>query len=309
MIDREYPGRIMLAEANQWAQDVVHYFGDGDEFHMCFHFPVMPRLYMAVAKADRTSVVDILNETPPIPTGCQWATFLRNHDELTLEMVTEEERQFMWNFYSPETRQRLNLGIRRRLAPLMDNDRRRIELMHSMLFTLPGTPVLYYGDEIGMGDNTALFDRNGVRTPMQWDDGDNGGFSISTPENLYAPPITGPDFGYGHVNVSVQEITPNSLLQTIRNMIYMRKQLPVLGLGELIWIDELPKETLCFWRVSDSARILALHNLSDEEVAIPLPDEHFSTALGVGAKSRAETGRPTLALPPYGYHWLVANSP
>jgi maltose alpha-D-glucosyltransferase/alpha-amylase len=309
MIDREYPGRIMLAEANQWAQDVVHYFGDGDEFHMCFHFPVMPRLYMALAKADRTSVVDILNETPPIPAGCQWATFLRNHDELTLEMVTEEERQFMWEFYSPETRQRLNLGIRRRLAPLMDHDRRRIELLHSMLFTLPGTPVLYYGDEIGMGDNTALFDRNGVRTPMQWDDGDNGGFSISTPENLYAPPITGPDFGYGHVNVSVQEITPNSLLQTIRNMIYMRKQLPVLGLGELIWLSDLPKETLCFWRVSDKERILALHNLSDQDVVIPLPDENFSTALGVGDKSRTDNGRPSLELPPFGYHWLVANLP
>ncbi|MEL7236968.1 MAG: alpha-amylase family protein, partial [Chloroflexota bacterium] len=174
-MDEHFPGTILLGEANQWPHDLLPYFANGDEFQMAFHFPVMPRLYKAVAVADRTDVVNILADTPPIPSNCQWATFLRNHDELTLEMVTEEDRQFMWEHYAPELRQRLNLGIRRRLAPLMDNDRRRIELMYSLLFTLPGTPVLYYGDEIGMGDNVHLFDRNGVRTPMQWDDNFNAG--------------------------------------------------------------------------------------------------------------------------------------
>ena len=176
-MDEHYPGRILLCEANQWPEDVRPYFGDGDEFHMGFHFPIMPRIYMALKKGRYEDMAEIMRRTPPIPENCQWCTFLRNHDELTLEMVTPEERQWMWEQYAPEPRMKLNLGIRRRLAPLLDNDRRKIELANSLLFTLPGSPIIYYGDEIGMGDNLDLFDRNGVRTPMQWDDSPNAGFS------------------------------------------------------------------------------------------------------------------------------------
>lgn len=306
-VDRNYPGTLLLAEANQWPVDLLPYFGDNDEFNVCFHFPVMPRLYMALARQDRTSVVDILKATPPIPDGTQWGTFLRNHDELTLEMVTPEERQFMWDFYAPEPHQRLNLGIRRRLAPLMGNDRRRIELMNSLLFTLPGSPVVYYGDEIGMGDNTSLPDRNGVRTPMQWNDSLNGGFSTALPENLYAPPISGPEFGYTQVNVESQRITPNSLLQTIRTMILTRKTLPVLAQAPLIWLDELPLSTMCFWRGEGEDRVLALHNLADEPVTIPLPAEtDFRDALNPElVVSRAEG---QVELPPYGYRWLLPEA-
>jgi maltose alpha-D-glucosyltransferase/alpha-amylase len=309
VVDEEYPGRLLLAEANQWPHDVVHYFGDlnnpsGDEFQMCFHFPVMPRLYMALAQNDRRSVVDILSRTPDIPDRCQWATFLRNHDELTLEMVTEEERDFMWNFYATEPRERLNLGIRRRLAPLMENDRRRIELMYSMLFTLPGAPVLYYGDEIGMGDNLELPDRNGVRTPMQWNDRENAGFSDARLENLYAPPVTGPEFGYSTVNVLNQNITPDSLLNTVRGMILTRKGLSVLGKGKLEWIETLPKQALCFWRLNDEQRFLALHNLSEDPITVPLPEgEVFDDPLS--RSSEVITG--SLTLESYGFRWLLTK--
>jgi len=306
-MDDKYPGTVLLAEANQWPQDLLPYFGDNDEFQMCFHFPVMPRLYMALARGERKDIIEIMDNTPAIPEGCQWATFLRNHDELTLEMVTEEDRQFMWEFYAPDHRHRLNLGIRRRLAPLVENDRRRIELLYSMLFTLPGAPVLYYGDEIGMGDNVGLDDRNGVRTPMQWNDGPNGGFSNARYESLYSPPISDPDYGYGHVNVLVQEITPNSLLQNIRTMIYQRKSLPVLGRGELRWlIDETPENTLCFYRKSDAGRLLALHNLVDEPVTVVIPNGSYTSPLGVGEITGGGDGDGMeVTLPPYGYHWLV----
>jgi maltose alpha-D-glucosyltransferase / alpha-amylase len=297
--DAYYPNTIMLAEANQWAHDLLPYFGDNDEFQICFHFPVMPRLYMALAKKDRTSLVDILAETPPIPENTQWATFLRNHDELTLEMVTEEERQFMWDFYSPDPKQRINLGIRRRLAPLMENDRRRIELMYSMLFTLPGTPVLYYGDEIGMGDNTALFDRNGVRTPMQWDDSQNGGFSDAASEKLYAPPIDDSTFGFQQVNVAAQRNDPDSLLHSIRKMIAAYKSQAVLTIGELTWLDKLPTQLLCFWRKTENSQFLALHNLSDEPAKLVLPSGTYHDAL------KDETIEGTLTLSAYGYRWLV----
>lgn len=308
LVDEEYPGRLLLAEANQWPNDLLPYFGDqskpaGDEFHVCFHFPVMPRLYMALARGDRQSVVDIMAQTPAIPPQCQWAMFLRNHDELTLEMVTEEDRQFMWDFYAPDNRQRLNLGIRRRLAPLMDNDRRRIELLHSLLFTLPGVPVLYYGDEIGMGDNLDQPDRNGVRTPMQWNDSENGGFSTAPLEALYSPPVTGPDFGYTTVNVLTQQITPGSLLNTVRAMILARKELPVLARGDLRWLHDLPKESLCFWRESSRGQVLALHNLVDADLTIPLPAGQYSDALN---PNTAVTGGD-ITLPPYGYRWLVAQ--
>ncbi len=300
-VDEKYPGTLLLAEANQWPQDLLPYFGGGREFQMCFHFPLMPRMFMSVARQDRQSVVDILADTPPIPEGCQWATFLRNHDELTLEMVTEEDRQFMWDFYAKEPRQRLNLGIRRRLAPLLDGDRRKIELMYSLLLTLPGAPVLYYGDEIGMGDNISLEDRNGVRTPMQWNDGENGGFSTAPIEHLYSPLVSGPDYGYGTVNTLVQEITPQSLLHTIRDMIHVRRDLQMLPSGRLMWLDHLPQHLMCFRRENDYGRFLGLHNLSEDEVEIDLPDdEQFIDVLN--DESDIETTAVTLR--PYGYRWL-----
>ena len=301
-LDANFADRMFLAEANQWPEDVRPYFGDGDECHMAFHFPVMPRIYMALARADRYPITDIMRQTPDIPDNCQWAIFLRNHDELTLEMVTPDDRQFMWEHYSPEMKQRINLGIRRRLAPLMDNDQRRIELMNSMLFTLPGTPVLYYGDEIGMGDNIKLFDRNGVRTPMQWKDAPNGGFSEAPPESLYAPSINDPVYGYHTVNVESQMANPESLLHTIRRMIHTRKQYPVLASGELVWLDEMPSSLLCFQRVDGNKRFMALHNLTDEAVDVTLPDDGqtwcdaFETETTVGE---------TVTLPPYGYRWLT----
>lgn len=301
LVDEHYPGRLLLAEANQWPRDLMPYFGTGDELQMCFHFPIMPRLYMALATQDRTKVVEVLNDTPPIPAGCQWATFLRNHDELTLEMVTPEEREFMWNTYAPEIRQRLNLGIRRRLAPLMDNDRRKLELMHSLLFTLPGAPVLYYGDEIGMGDNVALFDRNGVRTPMQWADELNAGFSTAQIGMLYAPLIRDPEYGFQNVNVAAQQANENSLLHTIRHMVHTRKTLPVLATGDLDWLDWLPKQVLSFWRAIPEQRVLALHNLSDALLQIPLPDGTFKDVLH--ADRAVASG--SLTLEPYGYRWLV----
>src|SRR5512138_948426 len=218
-MDREYPGRILLCEANQWPEDVRPYFGDGDEFQMGFHFPIMPRIYMALKKGRADDMHEILKRTPQIPPTCQWCIFLRNHDELTLEMVTEEERQWMWRQYAPDPRMKLNLGIRRRLAPLLDNDQHKIELAHSLLLTLPGSPILYYGDEIGMGDNIWLFDRNGVRTPMQWNTGSNAGFSDAASESLFAPVIDDEVFGAAHVNVEAQRQDPESLWSVIRQMI------------------------------------------------------------------------------------------
>lgn len=301
-VDANYPNAVLLAEANQWANDLMPYFGDNDEFHMCFHFPVMPRLYMALAKKDRTSVVDILDDTPTLSHANQWATFLRNHDELTLEMVTEEERQFMWEHYSPDHRQRINLGIRRRLAPLMDNDRRRIELMYSMLYTLPGTPVMYYGDEIGMGDNIELPDRNGVRTPMQWTDEPNAGFSVAPTHVLYSPPINDPEYGYNHVNVDLHRNDENSMLCTIRHMIAVRKQFPFLSRAGLRWLEDLPAHLLCFWRIDAREKFLVVHNLSDEPTTMALPAD-ADGYIDVLDRTQAVTGE--LELPPFGYRWLI----
>src|SRR3954468_16006701 len=232
-IDARYPDRVLLAEANMWPEDVVEYFGegDGDECHMAFHFPVMPRMFMAVRREEATPMYEILERTPAIPVNCQWGLFLRNHDELTLEMVTDEERDYMYTEYAKDPRMKLNLGIRRRLAPLLEGGRDEIELMHAILFSLPGSPVLYYGDEIAMGDNVYLGDRDGVRTPMQWTGDRNGGFSRADFAQLYAPPLMDPVYGYQAVNVEAQLRTPTSLLRWLRRFISLRKEHPVFGLG------------------------------------------------------------------------------
>ena len=236
-IDAEYANRLILAEANQWPADVRPYFGDGDECHMAFHFPLMPRIYMALRQEDRLPITDIMAQTPAIPDNCQWGLFLRNHDELTLEMVTDDERDYMYFAYSADPRMRVNVGIRRRLAPLVDNNRRRIELLNSLLLSFPGTPILYYGDEIGMGDNIYLGDRNGVRTPMQWNSDRNAGFSSCDPARLYFPVIMDPIYGYQVINVEAQLSDQSSLLHWTRNMIALRKLFQVFGRGTLTFLE------------------------------------------------------------------------
>jgi len=232
-IDKKFKNRMLLAEANQWPEDAAAYFGDGDEFHMAFHFPVMPRLFMAIRMEDRFPIIDILRQTPTVPEACQWAIFLRNHDELTLEMVTDEERDYMYRVYASDPTARINLGIRRRLAPLLNNDRKKIELMNSLLFSLPGTPVIYYGDEIGMGDNFYLGDRNGVRTPMQWSPERNAGFSRANPQRLYLPPIIDPEYHYEAVSVETQQNNTDSLLWWMKRLIALRKRFKAFGRGSL----------------------------------------------------------------------------
>jgi maltose alpha-D-glucosyltransferase/alpha-amylase len=275
-IDENYPDRILLCEANQWPKDVRKYFGEGDEFHMGFHFPLMPRIFMAIRKSDVSPLIWVMDQTPPIPENSQWSTFLRNHDELTLEMVNEEERQWMWEQYAPNPRMRLNLGIRRRLAPLLDNDRRKIELAYSLLFTLPGSPVIYYGDEIGMGDNIWLDDRNGVRTPMQWSDDHNAGFSAAPTESLYSTLIDEGEFGYSQINVRSQKQDPNSLLNWIRNCLEIRRQNPGFSRGDLYILPCNNKSILAFLRESEHQILLILHNLSRETQRFTLDLSRFS---------------------------------
>ncbi|MBX9578925.1 MAG: maltose alpha-D-glucosyltransferase [Gemmataceae bacterium] len=261
-MDQKYRGRMFLAEANQWPEDVLPYFGDGDECHMSFHFPVMPRLYMALHQEDRFPILDILDQTPPIPDNCQWCMFLRNHDELTLEMVTDEERDYMYRAYAEDRTARINLGIRRRLAPLLKNDRRRIELMNAILFSMPGTPVLYYGDEIGMGDNIYLGDRNGVRTPMQWSGDRNAGFSRANPQKLYFPVIIDAEYHYEAVNVEAQQNNPSSLLWWMKRLIALRKRHKAFGRGTLRFLRPLNPKILAFVREYGDERILVVANLS-----------------------------------------------
>src|SRR5207302_508497 len=228
-VDENYPSRMLLAEANQWPEDAVAYFGAGDETHMAFHFPVMPRLFMAIRMEDRFPIIDILRQTPAIPESSQWALFLRNHDELTLEMVTAEDRDYMYRVYAQDVTSRLNLGIRRRLAPLLENHRGKIELMNGLLFSLPGTPVIYYGDEIGMGDNIYLGDRNGVRTPMQWSPERNAGFSHANPQRLYLPVVIDPEYHYHAINVEAQQNNPHSLLWWMKRLMALRKRHQAFG--------------------------------------------------------------------------------
>ena len=261
-LDAEFEGRIFLAEANQWPPDVLPYFGDSDECHMAFHFPLMPRMYMALRKEDYTPITDILRQTPPIPDDCQWAIFLRNHDELTLEMVTAEERDYMYNEYAKDPRMRINVGIRRRLAPLLDGGRRQIELMNALLLSMPGTPVIYYGDEIGMGDNIYLGDRNGVRTPMQWNDGKNAGFSEADTAMLYSPVVTDMPFGYQNVNVEAQERVQTSLLRWMRRIVRVRRQLKAFGRGTFTPIEVHNRSVFVFLREWQDELVLCVNNLS-----------------------------------------------
>jgi maltose alpha-D-glucosyltransferase / alpha-amylase len=261
-VDRNFENRMLLAEANQWSEDAVAYFGDGDECHMSFHFPVMPRLFMALHMENRFPIIDILTQTPPIPESCQWALFLRNHDELTLEMVTDEERDYMYRVYAYDAQARINLGIRRRLAPLLGNDRRRMELMNALLLSLPGTPVIYYGDEIGMGDNFYLGDRNGVRTPMQWSGDRNAGFSRANPQRLYLPVIVDPEYHYESVNVETQQANPRSLLWWTKRLIGLRKRYRAFGRGGIEFLHPSNRKVLAFIRCYEQERILVVANLS-----------------------------------------------
>jgi maltose alpha-D-glucosyltransferase/alpha-amylase len=275
-LDAEFTDRIFLAEANQWPEDVRPYFGEGDECHMAFHFPVMPRMYMAVAQEDRTPIVDIMARTPPIPPECQWAIFLRNHDELTLEMVTEDERAFMYGHYAKDRRMRINVGIRRRLAPLLDNGRKEIELMHALLLSLPGSPVLYYGDELGMGDNIYLGDRNGVRTPMQWTADRNAGFSAVPSAALYFPVIADPPYGYQTVNVDAQLSTQTSLLRWVQNILRLRQRYKAFGRGSFEPLAPQNRRVLAFLRRHDGEIILCVNNLARHAQYVELDLREFN---------------------------------
>ena len=296
-IDAEYQGRVLLAEANQWPADARLYFGEGDEFHMGFHFPVMPRLFMGIRREERAPIVEIMEQTPEIPENCQWALFLRNHDELTLEMVTDEDRDYMYREYAQDARTRLNLGIRRRLAPLMENGRRRIELMHSLLLSLPGTPVMYYGDEIGMGDNVYLGDRNGVRTPMQWTVDRNAGFSLADTAALYLPVISDPVFGYQSVNVEAHERTRSSLLAWIKRLIRIRQRYPVFWNGKLRFQQPSNKKILSFVRSQGNQAVLVVCNLSRFAQPAELPLSEWNRWTPV--ELFGETPFPTIAERPY----------
>ena len=282
-IDSKYKDRVLIAEANQWPEDAVAYFGADNECHMAFHFPVMTRLFMAIRMEDRFPLMEILQETPAIPPNCQWALFLRNHDELTLEMVTDEERDYMYRVYGRDRRMRLNLGIRRRLAPLLDNDRRKIELMNALLFSLPGTPVIYYGDEIGMGDNIYLGDRNGVRTPMQWSADRNAGFSRANPQKLYLPSIIDPEYHYEAVNVESQQNNPHSLLWWMKHLVEQRRQYKAFGRGTLEFLRPSNRKVLAFLRRYQEETILVIANLSrfPQYVELDLPDAKGMTPVEI----------------------------
>jgi len=282
-IEARHRNRMLLAEANQWPEDAVAYFGQGrgDECHMAFHFPLMPRMFMAVRMEDRYPIIDILDQTPGIPETAQWAIFLRNHDELTLEMVTDEERDYMYRVYAADPQARINLGIRRRLAPLLDNDRRRIELMHGLLCTLPGTPVLYYGDELGMGDNIYLGDRNGVRTPMQWNGDRNAGFSQANPQRLFLPPIIDPDFSYESINVESQQANPNSMLRWVKRLVSLRQRFRAFGRGTITFLYPGNRKVLAFLRRYGEEQVLVVANLSRSSEYVELDLSEFRDHLPV----------------------------
>jgi maltose alpha-D-glucosyltransferase/alpha-amylase len=309
-LDAYAPNKVLLAEANQWPEDVQHYFGDGDECHMAYHFPLMPRIYMAIAQEDRFPIADIMRQTPEIPANCQWAMFLRNHDELTLEMVTDMERDYLWSTYAADPRARINLGIRRRLAPLMDNDRRKIELMNSLLFSMPGTPIIYYGDEIGMGDNIYLGDRNGVRTPMQWTPDRNGGFSRADPARLYLPPIMDPVYGFAAVNVEAQTRSLSSLLSWTKRLISVRQSSKVFGRGTLTFIRPKNRAVLVYARQYREEVIICIANLSRSAQAAEIDLSAWKGRVPQEMLGRTRFPRigelPYLVtLPPYGFFWFL----
>ncbi|MFZ0544676.1 MAG: maltose alpha-D-glucosyltransferase [Candidatus Promineifilaceae bacterium] len=310
IMDEEYPGRVLIAEANQWPEDLLPYFGNGDEFHICFHFPVMPRLYMSVKMGDKQPLVDILARTPAIPPGTQWMTFLRNHDELTLEMVTPEERQWMWEQYAPEPRMRLNLGIRRRLAPLLDNSRARWLMLNALLLSLPGTPIIYYGDEIGMGDNIWLPDRHGCRTPMQWSAEKNGGFS--TAEETYVPVNSDDVYGYQVVNVADEEEDPNSYLWATRYLLQARQKNPALQNGKMSVIGNDNAAVFAYWLTHEDNRLLCIYNFSNQQqsISLDLSDYKGCQMTDLLARNQTETLNEWPAvkvLPPYSSHWYLIS--
>jgi maltose alpha-D-glucosyltransferase/alpha-amylase len=309
-VDEEYPDRVLLAEANQWPEDVVEYFGDGDECHMAFHFPLMPRIFMAVRRESRFPISEILAQTPAIPENCQWGIFLRNHDELTLEMVTDEERDYMYGEYAKDPRMKINVGIRRRLAPLLDGGRDEMELMHAILFSLPGSPVLYYGDEIAMGDNVFLGDRDGVRTPMQWTGDRNGGFSRADFAQLYAPPLMDPVYGFQAVNVEAQLRTPTSFLRWLKRFIALRKEHPVFGLGRYVPLAPDNPKIFAHIRSYEDDVALCVHNLGRSAQAVQLdlsayegrsPEEMF----GRTRFPRIGQLPYLLTLAPRGFFWFL----
>jgi maltose alpha-D-glucosyltransferase / alpha-amylase len=313
-IDEHYPGRILLAEANQWPPDVRPYFGDGDEFHMAFNFPVMPRIFMALRREDRTPIVEIIHQLPEIPDTCQWCMFLRNHDELTLEMVTDEERDYMYHEYARDPRMKLNLGIRRRLAPLVDNGRRRIELLNSLLCTLPGSPIIYYGDEIGMGDNIYLGDRNGVRSPMQWTGDRNAGFSRADAARLYSPVISDPVYGYQAINVEAQLRDPSSLLNWMKRLIRLRKRYPVFGRGGTEFLHPANHKVLVYIRKSADQTVLVVNNLSRYVQPAELNLRHYNgwTPVEIFGETRfPQIGELPyfLTLGPHGFYWFRLDPP
>ncbi len=308
-VDKSHPGRILLCEANQWPQDVRAYFGDGDECHMAFNFPVMPRLFMSLRREDRHPIVDIIEQTPGIPPACQWGLFLRNHDELTLEMVTDEERDYMYHEFATDPRMKLNLGIRRRLAPLMGNGRRQIELLTSLLFTLPGSPIIYYGDELGMGDNIYLGDRNGVRTPMQWSGDRNAGFSRADTAALYSPLIMDPVYGYQAVNVEAQQRSPSSLLNWTKRMIRIRKRYPVFGRGSIEFLCPENRKVLAYLRSDGEQTVLVVANLSRFSQPVELDLQRFQgmTMVELIGETRFPSVRQEpyfLSLGPHGFYWF-----
>ena len=313
-LDRSYPGRMLLAEANQWPADVRPYFGEGDECHMAFHFPLMPRIYMALRLEDTKPIIDIMAQTPAILDSCQWALFLRNHDELTLEMVTNDERDYMYLAYSADPRMRLNLGIRRRLAPLVEGSRRRIELLHSLLFSFPGTPIIYYGDEIGMGDNVYLGDRNGVRTPMQWSADRNAGFSRANPAALYSPPVMDPVYGYQTLNVEAQLENPSSLLGWMKNMIGLRKLFKVFGRGAIEFLPVENRAVLAYLRRLQGDVVLCVANFSRFAQPAQLPLQRFRGYTPIEMFGYTEFPRIgehdyPVTLTAYGFYWFELTEP